>query len=160
MDLVHRFTPKIEKILNQNPFDLDKSLLKICKLLKTNIIHFDWVGFYFTNSKKTHLELKSFYGTPTEHKKIPFGKGVCGQVAISNKKLIVPDVKLQKNYISCNTNVKSEIVIPILLDQENIGQIDVDSNSINPFTKNDVELLEFICNKIALKIKTLKYGLD
>ena len=88
MDLVHRFTPKVEKILNQNPFDLDKSLLKICKLLKTNIIHFDWVGFYFTNSKKTHLELKSFYGTPTEHKKIPFGKGVCGQVAISNKKLI------------------------------------------------------------------------
>ena len=73
MDLVHRFTPKVEKILNQNPFDLDKSLLKICKLLKTNIIHFDWVGFYFTNSKKTHLELKSFYGTPTEHKKIPFG---------------------------------------------------------------------------------------
>ncbi len=41
-----------------------------------------------------------------------------------------------------------------------VGKIDVDSNSINPFTKNDVELLEFICNKIALKIKTLKYGLD
>ena len=65
-----------------------------------------------------------------------------------------------KNYISCNVNVKSEIVIPILVDQENIGQIDVDSNLINPFTKNDVELLEFVCNKIALKIKTLKYGLD
>ena len=117
MDLVHKFTPKVEKILNQNPFDLDKSLLKICKLLKTNIIHFDWVGFYFTNRKKTHLELKSFSGAPTEHKKIPFGKGVCGQVAMSNKKLIVPDVKLQENYISCNINVKSEIVIPILVDQ-------------------------------------------
>ena len=159
MDLVHKFTPKVEKILNQNPFDLDKSLLKICKLLKTNIIHFDWVGFYFTNSKKTHLELKSFYGTPTEHKKIPFGKGVCGQVAISNKKLIVPDVKLQKNYISCNINVKSEIVVPILLDQENIGQIDVDSKIPDRFSNKDVNLLRNICNLVSSSYGNLLYQL-
>ena len=62
--------------------------------------------------------------------------------------------------MSCNVSVKSEIVIPILVNKENIGQIDVDSNSVNPFTKNDIKLLEYVCDKIALKIKTLKYGLD
>ena len=160
MDLIHKFTPQIEKILNQNPFNLDDSLNKICQFLRTNVIHFDWVGFYFHNNEKTHLELKSFSGAPTEHKKIPFGIGVCGQVAVSNKKLIVPNVELEQNYLSCNINVKSEIVIPILVNKENIGQIDVDSNSVNPFTKNDIKLLEYVCDKIALKIKTLKYGLD
>lgn len=160
MDLIHKFTPEIEKILNQNPFDLKGSLSEICEFLRSNIFHFDWVGFYFNNNKKSRLELKSFSGAPTEHKKIPFGKGVCGQVAVSNKKLIVPNVELEKNYLSCNISVRSEIVIPILLNEENIGQIDVDSNSVNPFTENDIKLLEHVCDKIALKIKTLKYGLD
>jgi len=156
MDLIHKYSNELEKILNHSPFDLKNSLKKICVLLQSNIVHFDWVGFYFNNDKKNYLELISFSGAPTEHKKIPYGKGVCGQVAISNKKLIIPNVELEKNYLSCNINVKSEIVIPLFVDNKNIGQIDVDSNSINPFTESDVKFLEFVCEKLAMKIKTLK----
>ena len=53
------------------------------------------------------------------------------------------------NYISCGWKVKSEIVIPIMVRGENIGQIDIDSHTSNPFTDADEELLEFICNNIA-----------
>jgi GAF domain-containing protein len=69
--------------------------------------------------------------------------------AISNQNFVVPDVTAQDNYISCGWKVKSEIVIPIFVNQENIGQIDIDSHTVNPFTKNDEELLEFVCEKVA-----------
>jgi len=62
---------------------------------------------------------------------------------------VVPDVKKQNNYIACSLNVKSEIVIPIFFDGENIGQIDIDSNIHDPFSKKDEEFLEYVCAKVA-----------
>ncbi|WP_456420581.1 GAF domain-containing protein [Lutibacter sp.] len=126
-----------------------EKLQSICNYLKQEINYYDWVGFYFKNGNKKELKLAEFSGEPTEHTLIPFGKGICGQVAISNKNFIVPDVKAQNNYISCGFKVKSEIVIPILVNGKNIGQIDIDSHTVNPFTKNDELLLEFVCKKVA-----------
>jgi len=121
----------------------------ICDLLKNEINYYDWVGFYFKNGDKEELKLAEFAGKPTEHIIIPFGKGICGQVALSNENFVVQDVEEQDNYISCGFKVKSEIVIPIFVNGENIGQIDIDSHTINPFSKNDELLLEFICKKVA-----------
>ena len=58
-------------------------------------------------------KLAEFAGEPTEHIIIPFGKGICGQVAVSNENFVVQNVEAQDNYISCGWKVKSEIVIPI-----------------------------------------------
>ena len=80
---------------------------------------------------------------------IPFGKGICGQVALSNENFVVQDVSEQDNYISCGIDVKSEIVVPIIQEGKNIGQIDIDSHDIAPFTKEDEDLLEFICTIVA-----------
>ena len=124
-------------------------LLHICRLLKSNVPHYDWVGFYFRNGQKEELLLGPYAGNPTEHTTIPFGKGICGQVAINNQNFIVPDVQAQDNYIACSLTVKSEIVIPIFVNGENIGQIDIDSNTLNPFTKADEVFLEFVCTKVA-----------
>ena len=146
----------IETILLDKSLCFKESLDEICKNLKEKIIHFDWVGFYFANHKRKELFLYSFAGTETEHKKIPFGKGICGQVALSNKSFNVPDVEKEKNYISCNVDVKSELVVPIFLEGQNIGQIDVDSKSLNPFNNDDVRLLESVCNLIAKKMITNK----
>lgn len=129
---------------------ISKKLKDICDLLESHIDYYDWVGFYFKNGDKEELKLAEFTGDPTEHQIIPFGKGICGQVALSNKKFVVQDVSEQDNYISCGWKVKSEIVIPIFLNSENIGQIDIDSHRKNPFTKKDEELLEFVCDKVAL----------
>ena len=90
-----------------------------------------------------------FAGDPTDHTTIPFGKGICGQVAESNSNFVVPDVEAQDNYIACSINVKSEIVVPLFKDGVNIGQIDIDSHMIDPFTEEDEKLLEWVNEQVA-----------
>ena len=128
---------------------LDVKLQAICDLLESEISYYDWVGFYFKNGDKNELKLAQYTGEETEHTIIPFGKGICGQVAVSNKNFVVQDVSEQENYISCGWKVKSEIVIPIFVNEENIGQIDIDSHTANIFTENDEQLLEHICKKVS-----------
>jgi len=133
----------------ENNTSISYKLQSICDLLKQEIEYYDWVGFYFKNGDKQELKLAEFSGEPTEHVIIPFGKGICGQVAVSNENFIVQDVTSQDNYISCGWKVKSEIVIPIFVNGENIGQIDIDSHTVNPFTSDDENLLEFVCENVA-----------
>lgn len=128
---------------------IEAKLQNICDLLESTISYYDWVGFYFKNGDKDELKLAQFTGEPTEHTIIPFGKGICGQVAVSNENFVVQDVSSQDNYISCGWKVKSEIVIPIFSNGENVGQIDIDSHTVNPFTEKDEELLEYICNRVS-----------
>ena len=138
------------KSLVDNAQNVEQTLLLICELLKSEIPYYDWVGFYFKNGDKKELKLGPYAGSATDHTIIPFGKGICGQVAVSNKNFVVPDVKAQDNYIACSLTVKSEIVIPLFVNGENIRQIDIDSNTLNPFTKEDEEFLEFVCAKVAV----------
>jgi len=140
--------PKITAFISDSS-SKDHSLQLICDLLKTEIPHYDWVGFYFKNGDKEELKLGPYSGTPTDHTIIPFGKGICGQVALSNQNFVVPDVKAQDNYIACSISVKSEIVIPLFVNGINIGQIDVDSNTTDPFTDADERFLEFVCQSVA-----------
>ena len=142
------FKETVEEIILSEKSRSEK-LQKICDFLESQISYYDWVGFYFKNGDKEELKLAEFTGEPTEHTIIPFGKGICGQVAVSNENFVVQDVSEQDNYISCGWKVKSEIVIPIFVNGENIGQIDIDSHTVNPFTKDDEELLEFVCEKVA-----------
>jgi GAF domain-containing protein len=127
----------------------DQKLQAICDYLENEISYYDWVGFYFKNGNKEELKLAQYTGEETEHTIIPFGKGICGQVAVSNKNFVVQDVAEQDNYISCGWKVKSEIVIPIFVNEENIGQIDIDSHTANTFTDDDTILLEYVCKKVA-----------
>ncbi len=136
------------KILEKE-LPVDNRLQEMCELLKAGIPHYDWVGFYFRNGDKEELKLGPFAGEPTEHTIIPFGKGICGQVALSNQNFVVPDVSAQDNYIACSLTVKSEIVVPLFKNGENIGQIDIDSKSIDPFTKADEDFLEFVNAEVA-----------
>ena len=142
---------KIEQIilLKEN---LEFKLQQICDLLESEVSYYDWVGFYFKNGDKEELKLAQFTGEETEHTIIPFGKGICGQVAVSNKNFVVQDVFKQENYISCGWKVKSEIVIPIFVNGENIGQIDIDSHTPDIFSSKDEELLEFVCKKVGVLI--------
>ncbi|WP_394367022.1 GAF domain-containing protein [Costertonia aggregata] len=135
-------------ILNENRQTHFK-LQQICELLKENIDHYDWVGFYFKNGDKDELKLGPYAGEPTDHTIIPFGKGICGQVAVSNQNFVVPDVQAQDNYIACSITVKAEIVVPLFVNGENIGQIDIDSNTPDPFTAEDERFLEFVNQQVA-----------
>jgi len=141
--------PKVTEIVSNTNETVQKRLLFICDLLESNITYYNWVGFYFKNGDKDELKLGPYVGEPTDHTIIPFGKGICGQVAVSNENFVVPDVTAQDNYLACSINVKAEIVVPIFIQGENIGQIDIDSSTINPFTETDELFLEFVCAKVS-----------
>ena len=141
--------PKIIEITSNTTLSRDEKLLNVCKLLNENIEYYNWVGFYFANHETKTLHLGPYVGAETDHTIIPFGKGICGQVAVSNKNFVVPDVAAQDNYIACSFTVKSEIVVPLFVKGENIGQIDIDSHVLNPFTEADENFLEFVNQEIA-----------
>ncbi|MCF6306326.1 MAG: GAF domain-containing protein [Flavobacteriaceae bacterium] len=143
---------KVNEIISKNKLSIDNRLTEICELLQNSLDYYDWVGFYFANHKEKTLHLKAFAGEETDHTIIPFGKGICGQVAVSNHNFVVEDVQAQDNYIACNINVKAEIVIPLFKDGKNVGQIDVDSNTSNPFTEKDERFLEWVNEQVSLKL--------
>ncbi len=141
--------PEITGIIADDTASKFEKIMRVCELLEAHVEYYDWVGFYFKNGNKNELKLGPYVGEPTDHTIIPFGKGICGQVAVSDKNFVVPDVQAQDNYIACSITVKAEIVVPIFVYGENIGQIDIDSNTANPFTEEDERFLEFVCEEVA-----------
>ena len=141
--------PKVSEIISETQLSRDEKLQAICQLLNENIAHYNWVGFYFANHEDKTLHLGPYVGAPTDHTVIPFGKGICGQVAESNANFVVPDVAAQDNYIACSFTVKSEIVVPLFVNGINIGQIDIDSHVLDPFTAEDEHFLEFVNQEVA-----------
>ncbi len=140
------------QILNviQNNMLRDKVLLEVSKLLKEEVSHYDWVGFYILNEEKTGLLLGPYNGAVTDHTFIPVGKGVCGQVAQNKKPMVVQDVSSIDNYLSCSIDVQSEIVFPILKNGEFVAELDIDSHLPAPFSLDDNQLLEFICSELSI----------
>ena len=141
--------PRIKDILKQNNLGIDERLTEVCSFLQKKVEAYDWVGFYFKNGDKRELILKAYAGEPTDHIIIPFGKGICGQVAESNQNFVVDDVAAQDNYIACNIYVKSEVVIPLFVGGQNIGQIDIDSHTKNAFSKEDENFLTWVNDEVS-----------
>lgn len=140
---------RLSSILESPKHHTEEKLEKVCHLLDQEIAYFNWTGFYFKNGDKDELKLGPYVGAPTDHIIIPYGKGICGQVAVSNETFVVPDVHEESNYLSCSIDTKAEIVVPIFKDGQNIGQIDIDSHTVDPFTDEDRELLEWLCNEVS-----------
>ena len=101
------------------------------------------------NDVNQTLELGAFSGSITEHTTIPYGKGICGQVALSGEMIEVPNVYGVNNYIACSLETNSELVVPIFKNEKLKGQLDIDSYSKNPFNAKDKVLLERICKSVA-----------
>ena len=131
---------------------LRKSMLqKVCSLLQQTVPHYDWVRIYTMDPDQRRLDLLCFEGLPTEHTSIPYGKGICGQVAENGEALFVDDVRLEDNYISCNVLVRSEVVYPIFTGDRLVAQLDIDSNKSGPFGPEDRKLIGRICEQIGEK---------
>lgn len=139
----------VDNLFQEKASMLNK-LQNICKLLKEEVAQYDWIGFYFVDRENPNeLILGPFEGAPTEHTRIPFGQGVCGQVAEDKKSRIVQDVEHEDNYLSCSINVKSEIVVPIFKDKKVIGEIDIDSHKVAAFSDEDKKFLEKVAEKVS-----------
>ncbi len=124
----------------------DEILNAVCHLLKDKVSYYNWVGFYLVDSEqKDKLVLGPFVGEPTEHIRIAFGQGICGQAAALEQTFIVQDVSQETNYLSCSPDVQSEIVVPIFKNGQVVGELDIDSHRSAPFSEADHAFLEQVC---------------
>jgi GAF domain-containing protein len=128
----------------------DEKLQNICELLAENVEVFDWIGFYLPDcDAERELILGPFVGEDTEHTRIPFGQGICGQAADTNETFVVQDVAEVDNYISCSANVKAEIVAPVMKEGSFVAELDIDSHKKGAISGELRDLVEDICDIIA-----------
>lgn len=159
MSSVHTITLTDKLIIHtkeilDRPVTRNEKLFAVCELLADEVETFDWVGFYFVaDDAENELVLGPFVGEATDHTRIPFGKGICGQVAISHETFVSQDVSEEDNYIACSVAVQSEIVVPIMANGEFVAQLDIDSNTKNSITEEQEEALEKICKMLSAEFK-------
>lgn len=127
----------------------DKILQQIAELLNREVSEFNWTGFYLSSkTEERMLELGPYVGEPTDHTKIPFGTGICGQAAETLDTFVVQDVSEADNYLACSVDVKSELVVPIMKNGEFVGELDIDSHTKNAITDKHTQLCEWICKEL------------
>ena len=142
-DQYQSLIPQLKGLLEGEP-DLIANLANVVAALKEQF-GWLWVGFYLV--KKEELVLAPFQG-PVACTRIKKGKGVCGSSWAKAKTLIVPDVEKFPGHIACSSLSKSEIVIPVIRNDEVIGVLDVDSDAYNSFDEVDKVYLEKIVDLI------------
>ncbi len=140
--------PGIRRIFRER--NAAEALRETCDLLEREVAHYDWVGFYLADPAEPMLVLGPYRGDATDHVRIPFGTGICGQAAERRETFLVQDVSAESNYLSCSVRVRSEIVVPVLGSRgEVLGEIDIDSHRVSPFTDADRLFLEEVARICA-----------
>ncbi len=145
------FTELLQKVkgLLDGAEPLTDRLQQVCQLLSDEVDYYNWVGFYMVEAATPNLLILGPYlGDPTDHERIEFGIGICGTVAETKKTMVVQDISKVTNYIPCSHMVAAEVVAPILrggADGAVLGELDIDSHTLAPYTDDDVELVETIC---------------
>jgi L-methionine (R)-S-oxide reductase len=132
---------------------LKSSLAATVELLHQQRPHYHWVGIYLLEGET--LILGPYVGKPTSHTRIPLNQGICGAAASTGQTLIVEDVNADSRYLACSLETRSEIVVPIRHQGRVLGEIDIDSDQLAAFTREDQQLLEAIASLLAEKV-----GLD
>jgi len=137
--------PQIKSLIEGEP-DLIANLANVAAALKEQFTWL-WVGFYlvkpFGSAQENDLVLGPFQG-PVACTRIKKGRGVCGTAWQEAKTLIVDDVEKFPGHIACSSLSRSEIVVPIIRNNEVIGVWDVDSEVLSAFDETDKKYLEEI----------------
>ena len=125
--------------------DLIANMANVASMIHETF-HFWWTGFYRVLGEQ--LVLGPFQG-PVACTRIGFGKGVCGTSWKGRKTLVVEDVEQFPGHIACSSESKSEIVVPLMKNNEVIGVLDIDSERLATFDQTDKEWLEQIAEATA-----------
>jgi len=125
------------------------NLSNLAAAIKQSFDKISWVGFYLFDGEK--LYLGPFQGN-VACTEIELGKGVCGTSAEKRESIIVADVDKFPGHIACDTGSHSEIVVPVIKNEELFGVLDIDSFEYNSFDETDREYLEEICTFLSKEI--------
>jgi GAF domain-containing protein len=139
---------KIETAIERDPA---RAMEETVRLLAAGMPAYTWVGIYLLDGDE--LALGPFVGTPSPHTRIPLGRGICGAAATGKATLIVDDVNADPRYLACSLETRSEIVVPILMRGDVLGEIDIDSDHPAAFGEDDRVLLEKVAALLAPRLR-------
>ena len=131
----------------------DEALAAVVALLHDARPGWDWVGIYLLAGGD--LVLGPYVGAPTDHTRIPVGRGVCGTAVATGANQVVADVTTLDNYLACSTATRSEIVVLIRHQGQIVGQFDVDSDTPGAFGPAEESLLEGVAGLAAPRCAAL-----
>ena len=130
--------------------DAQQAAERTVQLLPQHLPDYTWTGIYVLDGNE--LYLGPFVGKPSPHTRIPLGRGICGAAASEKASIIVDDVNADPRYLACSIETRSEIVVPIMLNGDVLGELDIDSDKPAAFTAADRELLERVAALLAPKM--------
>ena len=130
--------------------DATRAMQTTVQLLAKHLPDYTWTGIYLLDGNE--LCLGPFVGKPSPHTRNPLGRGICGAAATEKATIIVDDVNADPRYLACSIETRSEIVVPIMLDGEVLGELDIDSDRTAAFDHNDQALLEQVAGQLAPRL--------
>ena len=130
--------------------DATRAMQSTVQLLARHLPDYTWTGIYLLDGNE--LCLGPFVGKPSPHTRIPLGRGICGAAAAEKTTIIVDDVNADPRYLACSIETRSEIVVPIMLDGEVLGELDIDSDRKAAFDHHDQALLERVAELLAPRL--------
>src|SRR6202789_3959274 len=132
----------------------DQLMKGITLLLNREMLKYNWVGFYMLEpgTEPPVLVLGHFQGAMTPHTRIHLNQGICGAAASSGKTVVVDDVSKDDRYLACSLETKSEIVVPIFVRGEVVGELDIDSHFAAAFGEDDRDLVEYCAQLVGQRL--------
>jgi GAF domain-containing protein len=154
-------TSQIEEVrkelpqLNGAARDADQLMDNITRLLFDKMLKYNWVGFYMLEpgANPPMLVLGHFQGAMTPHTRIPLNQGICGAAASLGRTVVVDDVRSDPRYLACSVETKSEIVVPVFVRGEVVGELDIDSHFPAAFGFEDRELVEYCAQMVGKRLE-------
>lgn len=146
--------PLIETILSlsRTAPTLEAFLNETAAAIQRRYPEFNWVGFYFLkNDGKLHVG--PYVGKPTPHAVIDLDRGICGAAVREGETIVVDDVNSDPRYLACSLETRSEIVIPIRLQNQIIGELDIDSERLAAFGAGEKAVLEKIAEAVGARME-------
>jgi L-methionine (R)-S-oxide reductase len=109
-----------------------------------------YTGVYLYMMQSSDLVLEAHAGRVTDHTRIAVGQGVCGTAVALGQDQNVPDVRGRDNYLACNLETRAELVALIRRGDEILGQIDIDSDTVDPFTPAEHAEVRRVADALAV----------
>ena len=141
---------EIEALTRKN-LKRDEFLIETARAIQRRFPQFNWVGFYFLRNGR--LEVGPYVGKPTPHTVIDLDRGVCGAAVRQKETIVVDDVNADPRYLACSLETRSEIVIPLRVKGEIVGELDIDSARKAAFGPEEKNLLEAIARHVAARLE-------
>ena len=155
-------TTRIEEVrqeiaeLNRTTSSAQDLMRGMVKILHNRMLKYNWVGFYLleVGAQPPVLVLGSFEGAMTPHTRIPLNQGICGAAASSGQTVVVDDVSKDSRYLACSLETKSEIVVPVFVHGQVVGELDIDSHFSAAFTPEHQALVQHCAALVGKKLET------